>query len=127
MIINFKKIFLISLGFNYEFNSLTSQNELAEAYNAVWGLNATSMGMTITVLSSYFPFVRSIPIPVNNRVNNGVKVIERVSENLIKEKEQEAKTNKLEGKDLLSLLININQSLPLEEKMTNEELKYQVK
>jgi hypothetical protein len=45
---------------------------------------------------------------------------------LYEERFQEIKENKFVGKDLLSLLIMINQDLPIEEKMTDEELKFQV-
>jgi hypothetical protein len=45
---------------------------------------------------------------------------------LVEEKCHEAKDNKLNEKDLLSLLINMNKTLPDEEKMTDDELKYQV-
>lgn len=45
---------------------------------------------------------------------------------LYEERRQEVKDNKLVGKDLLSLLIMINQDLPIEDKMTDEELKFQV-
>ncbi|GBC03524.1 hypothetical protein RclHR1_05180001 [Rhizophagus clarus] len=114
------------VGFNYEFNSLTSQNELAEAYDVIWNFNTTPLAITITILSSVIPFIRKIPISTNIRHDNAIKVVERISMKLYKERCQDVKENKLVGKDLLSLLIMINQDLPIEEKMTDEELKFQI-
>lgn len=118
--------FFSSLGFNYEFNSLTSKNELAEAYDTIWNFNSTPLAITITLLSTVIPFIRQIPISTNIRFNNAIKVVERISMKLYEERRQEVKDNKLVGKDLLSLLIMINQDLPIEDKMTDEELKFQV-
>ncbi|RGB32159.1 cytochrome P450 [Rhizophagus diaphanus] len=114
------------VGFNYEFNSLTSKNELAEAYDTIWNFNSTPLAITITLLSTVIPFIRQIPISTNIRFNNAIKVVERISMKLYEERRQEVKDNKLVGKDLLSLLIMINQDLPIEDKMTDEELKFQI-
>ncbi len=83
------------------------------------------LSFSISLLSVYFPFIRKIPIEINKRYNSSCKVIECESKRLIEEKYIQDKNNKL-GNDLLSLLIKINKSLPIEEKMTNDELKYQV-
>src|SRR5688572_7634235 len=122
-IIFFKKnFFLFSLlGFNYEFNSLTSSNELAEAYEYLMNPKR----ITLNLLSNSLPFVRKIPIDQNIGFNNACKVIERASKSLVEEKYHDDE-NKPNGKDLISLLININKTLPTEEKMTDDELKYQV-
>ena len=40
--------------------------------------------------------------------------------------EDKYKNIKSDGKDLLSILININKTLPVEEKLSDDELKYQV-
>jgi hypothetical protein len=117
----------IFLGFNYEFNSLTSSNELAEAYDSLLNGPNPILRFAFSVLSNYIPFIRKIPIDMNKRFNNACEVIDRVSKKLIKEKYKEAENGELKGKDLLSLLFNINKILPIEEKMTDEELKYQVK
>uniref|UniRef100_A0A1D1Z8L8 Cytochrome P450 4F12 n=1 Tax=Anthurium amnicola TaxID=1678845 RepID=A0A1D1Z8L8_9ARAE len=115
------------VGFNYGFNSLKSQNELGEAYDSIMNIPITFMDIVISILSNYIPFVRKIPIAVNRRFNNAIEVIERVSKKLIEERHHEAKDdNNLNRNDLLSLLININKTLPDEEKMTDDELKYQI-
>ena len=116
----------IYLGFNYEFNSLISPNELAEAYNSLSSTPKSLLYIGISRLSEYIPFIRNIPIDVNMKLKNACMVVDRVSKELIREKSNEAEKGELRGNDLLSLLININKTLPIEEKMTDEELKYQV-
>jgi cytochrome P450 len=78
------------------------------------------------LLSNYFPFIRNIPIKTNEKFRKTCEVINRVSKKLVEEKYKEAENGELRNKDLLSLLININKTLPDEEKMTDEELKNQV-
>ncbi|CAB4429412.1 unnamed protein product [Rhizophagus irregularis] len=112
------------VGFNYEFNSLTSPNELADAYTIL--VTPTNLGFIISKLSNYFPFIRSIPIEINRKFNNACAVVNRESEELIKRKLKEAETGELKGSDLLSVLININKTLPIEEKLTDNELKNQI-
>ena len=114
------------LGFNYEFNSLTSSDELAEAYAYLMNFPPKGLRIFLRSLSNRFPSVRKLPINEYKRFNNECKVIDQVSEKLVKEKYLEEKDNKLNGKDLLSLLINANRNLPIEEKLTDDELKYQV-
>jgi len=45
---------------------------------------------------------------------------------LLEERYIDDKNNRLDGSDLLTLLVKINKTLPIEEKMTDEELRYQV-
>jgi hypothetical protein len=78
------------------------------------------------MLSNYVPFIRDIPVGNNLKFKNACAVISRISKKLVEEKYKEAENGELKNKDLLSLLINTNKSLPDEEKMTFEELKYQV-
>jgi hypothetical protein len=80
----------------------------------------------MNILSNYVSLVREIPVEANKKFKNACVVINRVSKRLVEERYNEAKNGELKGKDLLSLLININNTLPTEEKMTDEELKYQV-
>ncbi|CAG8767334.1 uncharacterized protein OCT59_007557 [Rhizophagus irregularis] len=84
------------VGFNYEFNSLKSPNELADAYK--------------TLISP--PTILHI-------------IYKRESKNLVKRKYKEAEIGELKD-DLLSVLIKLNKTLPIEEKLTDEELKYQI-
>ena len=119
---SFKNLYIFFiLGFSYEFNSLTSTNELAVAYDSIMNDPNVNLRMAISFLSNYIPFIRKIPIDVNRRFNNACTVINRVSRKLIEEKYEEAKNGELKEKDLLSLLININKTLPDEEKMSDEE------
>ena len=58
-IFNPKKI--IFLGFNHNFNSLTSKSELAEAYSSFVSERMTVLYYIISFLSVYAPFIRKIP------------------------------------------------------------------
>ncbi len=98
---------------------------MAEAYNSVMS-NTTTLSVMIGMLSHYVPILRKIPIAINKKYNNAREVTERESKRLIEEKYDDDKNDKLDGKDLLSLLININKTLPIEEKMTDDEMRYQV-
>jgi hypothetical protein len=99
---------------------------LAEAYDSILNSPPTVLRMTISLLANYVPLIREIPVDINRKFKNACAVINRVSKQLIEEKYNEAKNGELKSKDLLSLLININKTLPVEEKITDEELKYQV-
>ena len=114
--------FTLFLGFNYEFNTLTSTSELAKAYNSFTNAPITASLIIFSILSNYIPYIRKIPADVNKKFNNSCKIIDRVSKQLVEEKYNQAKDNKLNDKDLLSLLININETLPVEEKMADDEL-----
>src|SRR3954452_22445725 len=103
---------LTFLGFNYEFNSLTSSNELAEAYAHLTNFPSTTLRIVLTSLSNNIPSVTKIPINEYKKYNNACGVIEQVSNKLIEEKYREDRDNKLNGKDLLSLLIHTNKTLP---------------
>ncbi|RGB30204.1 cytochrome P450 [Rhizophagus diaphanus] len=114
------------VGFNYEFNSLTSSNELSEAYESLMNAPNSALRFGISFLSNFIPSIRELPIDINKQFKNGCAVVDRVSKKLIEEKYKAAESGELKGKDLLSLLININETLPIEEKMTDNELKYQI-
>ncbi|GET00322.1 cytochrome P450 [Rhizophagus clarus] len=114
------------IGFNYEFNSLTSSNELADAYEALMNPPNSVLRIFISYFSNFVPFIRDLPIDINRQFKDGIAIVDRISKKLIREKYKEAENGKLNGKDLIALLININKTLPIEEKMTDEELKYQI-
>jgi len=99
---------------------------LAEAYDAVMNSPTTYTRIAMNLLSNYIPSVREIPLSVNKKFKHTCAIIERISEKLVEEKYKEAENGNLKGKDLLSLLININKTLPIEEKITDDEIKYQV-
>jgi cytochrome P450 len=86
----------------------------------------TALNVMISILTNYIPFIRKVPIDVNRKFSKSIQIIERVSKKLIEERCNEADNDKLKREDLLSLLIGINKTLPTEEKMTDDELKYQV-
>ncbi|CAG8556378.1 3068_t:CDS:2, partial [Cetraspora pellucida] len=114
------------VGFNYEINSLNSQSELANAYKDATTIDEAPYNLLIFLLSGYFPFVRKIPTNTNVRFMNAVKTVRRISEELVREREKKLAEGELKGKDLLTLIVTMNAALPDDEKMSNNEIKYQI-
>ncbi|RIB05119.1 cytochrome P450 [Gigaspora rosea] len=108
------------VGFNYEFNSLKVKSELAKAYEIMSSYNRFPL---FSVLIDFFPFVRKLPFDYNIRYNNALKVVSKISENLVIEHQK----NSIKGKDLLSLLVEVNEVTPNNEKLTHDELVSQIK
>ncbi|CAB4433313.1 unnamed protein product [Rhizophagus irregularis] len=50
------------VGFSYEFNSLTSSNELAAAYDSALNAPRSTFQTGVIMLSNYVPFIRDIPV-----------------------------------------------------------------
>nr|CAG8449385.1 2170_t:CDS:2 [Entrophospora candida] len=113
-------------------NSYTSKVTLdviglvAAAYEQMFDTKLTFKSFMLMILSNKFKWIRSLPFEENIKLAKSIKVTEKFSLELIEERQKQAQLKKLEGKDLLSLLININQDLPPEEKMSESELKYQI-
>ena len=82
----------------------------------------TILRIILNVTANYFPLIRRIPVGPNQRFNRVVEVVNRVSKELVEERYHEAQNNKLNKKDLLSLIVNINRSLPIEEKLEFNEI-----
>ena len=100
---------------------MTTKNELAEAYGYI--LKPSALKFSLSILAGFFPYIRKIPIQENKNFNYAVEAIDRVSQKLVDDKYKNIKSD---GKDLLSILININKTLPVEERLSYDELKYQV-
>ena len=113
------------VGFNYEFNSLTSENELAKAYKAFNPENR--LGLLFRLLSNYIPFFNKLPIQFNIRTREASRVIEQVCTKLVTEKLTKAKHGELVGDDLLTVLIRQNEQTTIEEdKLSIHEIKNQI-
>ncbi|KAG0243614.1 hypothetical protein BGW41_001825 [Actinomortierella wolfii] len=122
-------------GFGYSFDTLTHpDNELSKAYSELF----TSSNMLIQIARSLIPYYTYIPF-YHNRVRwHAIKVINRVSTELIEDKrrrvQEEIKSgviedeSSLEGKDLMSILIRGNEMVGSLEggKLTDKELKDQI-
>ncbi|CAG8810095.1 14683_t:CDS:2, partial [Racocetra persica] len=102
-------------GFNYEFNSTTTDSELARAYRSALVFNPL-----LVFISDIFPVIGKIPY--FNRNKDSVKTIHNISEQLVNEQ----KNSTVRGKNFLSLLIQANEKLPDDEKLTHHELVSQV-
>ncbi|CAG8599662.1 4684_t:CDS:2 [Acaulospora morrowiae] len=115
------------IGFGCEFNNLDSKNDIVLAYETLFSSKRTLLDIAITQLVSFFPKVRRLPLPRNIVIRGAIKIIEDKSKTLVKERKQLFRQGKnLSSKDLLSSLISINEELPVEEKMSDLELQYQI-
>ncbi|CAG8614232.1 4348_t:CDS:2 [Gigaspora margarita] len=107
------------VGFNYEFNSTTSESKLIQAYSSIIDSNPPILFLAFLDL---FPFIGNIPNPYRNQFIESVKIVKNTSERLVAEQ----KNNPVQGKDLLSLLVKANENLPIDEQLTHVELIGQV-
>ncbi|KAF0542320.1 cytochrome P450 [Gigaspora margarita] len=107
------------VGFNYKFNSTTSDSELAQAYKILVNRNPSPL---YTALEENLSFIRKLPITYYKQHYDSLKTIRNISEKLIAEQ----KNSTVRGKDLLSLLVKANEQLPFDEQLTHEELISQV-
>ncbi|CAG8811941.1 22452_t:CDS:2, partial [Racocetra persica] len=107
------------VGFNYKFNSTTTESELSKAYKFVTSRNHTPL---FIVLSNLLPFLRKYPTPDNNKHYESLKIIYNISEKLL----DDQKNNPVRGTDLLSLLAKANVNLPVDQQLTHYELISQI-
>ncbi|RIB21769.1 cytochrome P450 [Gigaspora rosea] len=71
------------VGFNYEFNSTKTTNELAQAYQTLIMYNRSQIQETF---EGFFPFIKKLPTPTNKRHNEAIEVIQNASAKLVDEK-----------------------------------------
>ncbi|CAG8659584.1 1327_t:CDS:2 [Funneliformis caledonium] len=77
-------------GFNFEFNSLTSENELAKAYTMVF-IPENRRSIFTRLLSNYIPLIDKLPTEYNIRKREASRIIDQVSTKLVTEKLEKAK------------------------------------
>ncbi|CAJ0650557.1 5296_t:CDS:2 [Entrophospora sp. SA101] len=63
------------VGFQYEFNSLSSENELAAAYDEIFNPKITFMNFLLMVISDKFKWIRYLPFEANIKLINSVKIM----------------------------------------------------
>ncbi|CAG8714743.1 10219_t:CDS:2, partial [Cetraspora pellucida] len=107
------------VGFNYKFNSTTTESELAKAYKFLATRNIPQL---FIALSSLLPFIRKFPIYDHVKYHDSVKIVSSASEKLV----VDHKNPSVRGTDLLSLLTKANNNLPIDEQLTHHELIGQV-
>ncbi|KAF0542322.1 cytochrome P450 [Gigaspora margarita] len=107
------------VGFNYKFNSTTSDSELTQAYKTLFYRNPSPL---YTALEENLSFIKKLPITYYKQHYASLKTIRNISEKLIAEQ----KNATVRGKDLLSLLVKANEQSPVDEQLTHEELISQV-
>ncbi|CAG8534969.1 15916_t:CDS:2 [Racocetra fulgida] len=106
------------VGFKDEFNNVTSENELANAYTRIFHHKRTALNVALSVLVHYIPWIRKLPLPRNREIRRCIKIIEKAALKLVKERREFFREGKPIGKDLLSLLVSINENLPEVEKIS---------
>ncbi|CAG8647251.1 22755_t:CDS:2 [Cetraspora pellucida] len=107
------------VGFDYKFNSTTTESELAKAYKFLTSRNISQLYLA---LSSLLPFIRKLPIYDHEEYHDSLKIVSSVSEKLV----VEHKNTSFQGTDILSLLTKANNNLPIDEQLTHQELIGQV-
>ncbi|CAG8714098.1 7768_t:CDS:2, partial [Racocetra fulgida] len=90
-------------------------SELAQAYKTIVGQNPSPLYMALV---EHFPFLRNLPTDYNKQYSHSIKIINNVSDKLVVEQ----KNSPVRGTDLLSLLIKSNETLPVDEQLTHNEL-----
>ncbi|KAF0556966.1 cytochrome P450 [Gigaspora margarita] len=103
------------VGFNYEFDSITSDSELARAYHSLLSKQPSPL---FGALINLFPFIRKFPTSHNKKYWDSLQTINDISEKLIAEQ----KNATIRGKDFLSLVIKTNEKLPVDEQLSHREL-----
>nr|CAG8481544.1 9731_t:CDS:2 [Entrophospora candida] len=63
------------VGFQYEFNSLSSENELATAYEALFNVKLTFKSFMLLVISNKLRWFRSLPFEENIKMTKSVKIM----------------------------------------------------
>ncbi|CAG8805378.1 2349_t:CDS:2, partial [Gigaspora margarita] len=101
--------------FNYEFDSITSDSELARAYHSILSKQPSPL---FGALINLFPFIRKFPTSHNKKYWDSLQTINDISEKLIAEQ----KNATIRGKDFLSLVIKTNEKLPVDEQLSHREL-----
>ncbi|KAF9107237.1 hypothetical protein BGX29_006923 [Mortierella sp. GBA35] len=116
-------------GFGFDFQALTMpENDLVKAFSRLFG----SSNVLGQFLRNMVPYYTLLPFKHNRERSDDAEAIDRVSDQIIREKRAQAiATNpsyKSEGKDLMSILMRANDKFgSLEvEKLTDAELKAQV-
>ncbi|RIB16608.1 cytochrome P450 [Gigaspora rosea] len=106
------------VGFNYEFNSTVSKSELAQAYKFLVNRNLSPLYVALIDL---FPFIRKLPIASNNQYYDSIKIIKNISERLVTEQKNSSVRERF-----IVLLVKTNESWPIDEQLTHDELVSQV-
>ncbi|KAF9815448.1 hypothetical protein IEO21_04619 [Rhodonia placenta] len=125
-------------GFNYDFNSLNvdgKPNELNEAFNVLFrSLDGFAI---LPVLQAVFPPLRLLPDRRSRRIASAVKVMRRIGMELISNKKAEIvaaatsdqkEKNKLQDRDLLTLLLksNLSRDNPESQRLSDKDVLAQV-
>lgn len=125
-------------GFNYDFNSLNvdgKPNELNEAFNVLFrSLDGFAI---LPVLQAVFPPLRLLPDRRSRRIASAVKVMRRIGMELISNKKAEIvaaatsdqkEKNKLQSRDLLTLLLksNLSRDNPESQRLSDKDVLAQV-
>jgi len=112
-------------GFDSEINSLTGTSRLAESLSALFDNKDSS---AFHSLSFIFPILRSLPLKINQEIEDATIEIEKITRKLVQDKFDQLKEGKLDSKDLISVLVKASygQEMDKSERMSFEEIRNQI-
>ncbi|CCM04145.1 uncharacterized protein FIBRA_06307 [Fibroporia radiculosa] len=122
-------------GFHHEFGALSSQNgdELIEAVHILSQLASKLTANFLRFVKCYIPSLRFIPDPIERQANVAQGIMRRIGTRLVAESKatianarKGEKGVRLDGRDLLTLLIKANMSLAAHQQLCDEDVIAQI-
>ncbi|CAJ0879759.1 11172_t:CDS:2 [Entrophospora sp. SA101] len=112
-------------GFDSEINSLTGTSRLADSLSALFD---NKHGSVFHSLSFIFPILRSLPLKINQEIEDATIEIEKITRKLVQDKFDKFKEGKLDSNDLVSVLVKASygQEIDQSERMSFEEIRNQI-
>ncbi|CAH1760283.1 7200_t:CDS:2 [Entrophospora sp. SA101] len=112
-------------GFDSEINSLTGISRLADSLSALFD---NKHGSAFNSISSLFPILKSLPLKINQDIENASIEIEEITRKLVQDKFDKLKEGKLDSNDLVSVLVKASygQEIDQSERMSFEEIRNQI-
>ncbi|CAH1760282.1 7199_t:CDS:2 [Entrophospora sp. SA101] len=116
---------ILGEGFDSEINSLTGTSRLADSLSALFD---NKHGSVFHSLSFIFPILRSLPLKINQEIEDATIEIEKITRKLVQDKFDKFKEGKLDSNDLVSVLVKASygQEIDQSERMSFEEIRNQI-
>nr|CAG8435818.1 9006_t:CDS:2 [Entrophospora candida] len=96
------------VGFDYEFNSLTTSSKLSQAYEGLFD-SKNRFALAYRLLANTFPILKSLPVKQIRDIKEATSVVDEITTKLVNDKLDKFAKGELNNKnDLLSGLIKAN-------------------